>query len=438
MNPPALALGAVEETRVEALLDRLLPSPLLRTRVRDEIFLRAASQGSAGPTTYVDGVSLSSPRQGLHMLTVAPTAGREPSEDLRLLLEASRDVYVRLDPRGRILGVNAAIERLSGWHPDEVVGHAATRLVSLRSREALRCAIPALIDQGHLENLELEVRRASGEFATAIAHVGLVREGGGVPGGVVAVLRDITSRKILQERLLEADRLAATGKLAARVAHEINNPLQALAMHMSIVGPEISPDVEVVDSWERMRDAARQIQRIVSDLLDLREAPERDPGPADLNEAVRETVALARKSLAHRSIETHVDLDGGLPGVDAPHRQLRQIALNLVLHAMDSMRHGGQLIVRTRRQGGGTRVRLDVADTGPEIAPERLARLFDPHPRAGAGSDGLGLFVAHTLVRAARGRIAVDSSAGQGTRFSVHLPAGDPLPAVSNVGGTLP
>ena len=335
-------------------------------------------------------------------------------------LPGGADLQLVLDDAGRILVVGGALERLTGFGRDEVLSRPALRFVTRRSLEPLRAALARLGARGGAETLELEIRRRSGPPLPMAVHL-LVSPL--EPGRVFVTAQDMASRQMIVRQLRLTDRLAATGRLAAGVAHEINNPLQAVLMHLSLVDASLGEDFDQRDSWQRLREGIERIREIVADLLDLHRGRDHGTGPVPVNRIVEEVLGLCRARLRQRELRSTVDLADGSPTVLVPARHLYQVVLNLVLNALDVLGRRGRLDVGTRLRPARGEVEIMVADGGPGIPEGVLPHIFDPFRSAEQSpGTGLGLFVTWGLVREYGGRIRVDTSPGGGTRFRVFFP----------------
>ena len=219
-----------------------------------------------------------------------------------------------------------------------------------------------------------------------------------------------------------SEKLAALGRLAAGVAHEINNPLTGVLTFAHLLrdraerDPQDRQDLEVV-----IRETTRASQ-IVRNLLDF--ARERPPtkGPLDINEVVERSVRLIRNQKSFRKIEIVLDLAADLPVVHGDVNQLEQVMLNLAINACEAMPEGGKLSIGTTTANG--RIRLQVADTGHGIKPTDLEHIFEPFfstKPVGKGT-GLGLSVSYGIVQEHGGELEVDSQEGRGTTFTVAIP----------------
>jgi len=246
-------------------------------------------------------------------------------------------------------------------------------------------------------------------------------------------LTETTSRLTqTQAQLVRSERMASVGRLAAGVAHEIGNPIAALmGMQDLLVDGDLPPETQR-DFLQRMRRETERIHTVVRDLLDFARPEEMPkaggapPAPADVRAAVEDVVSLVRTQKAFRSVRLETDVEG-TPLVVLPGPRLTQVLLNLVLNAGQAIAASGRVDghVRVRARPDGPRVRIEVEDDGPGIAPAVRDRLFEPFvttKEIGEGT-GLGLAVCRGLVESAGGEIGLDASHGPGARFYVELPA---------------
>jgi two-component system NtrC family sensor kinase len=239
-----------------------------------------------------------------------------------------------------------------------------------------------------------------------------------------------------QQRLVQADRLASLGQLAASVAHEINNPLSGVlnfsALMTRILREDGVPPGRVAEFrgyLERVTEQTARAGHIVSDLLAFSRRSRPARAPADLNAIVARTVALVSHKLELTNVVSELQLTQGLPLVACDVSQIQQVVLNLVINAADATRAQGHGRVRvaTRRAAGGGALILSVEDDGEGIAAADLDRIFDPFftTREEGKGVGLGLAVVYGIVQSHGGRIDVKSEPGAGSTFEVSLPLAD-------------
>ncbi len=229
-----------------------------------------------------------------------------------------------------------------------------------------------------------------------------------------------------QHQLEHADRLAALGKLASGIAHEINNPLQVIYGNLLLLSEGLAPE----DSSAFVSSAVEQIERIVRLIAHMREMYQFEGGEdqaLDLSEIVTKVLLLTRKTIERQHIRIDLDLAADLPLVLASSMQMQQVVLNLLLNAVDAMPQGGVLRVSTGYAPLTDEVTLSVVDSGQGIAPELLSRVFDPFFTTREEGSGLGLPICQNIVRHYGGRLTLASTPGEGTRAQVRLPLGQPF-----------
>ncbi|HLF29102.1 MAG TPA: GAF domain-containing protein [Anaerolineae bacterium] len=223
-----------------------------------------------------------------------------------------------------------------------------------------------------------------------------------------------------QEQLVQAEKLAATGRLAASIAHEINNPLQAIhnCLHL-VTNRRLEPEKEAY----YLNMAQEEVQRLISIVqrtLDFYRPSKGREAPTDLNQVVESVLALANKRLEHGKVKVRRHLTPDLPRPQAVADQLTQVFLNLVINAVEAMAEGGVLTVVTRRDE--ERVYLRVSDTGPGLNPDEAKKIFEPFYTTKRSGTGLGLAVSYGIVQRHGGEITVESTPGNGATFVVSLP----------------
>jgi signal transduction histidine kinase len=267
-------------------------------------------------------------------------------------------------------------------------------------------------------NAEIEYAARSGKIYNARGQVSYT----------VTVLRDFTAWKKLEQlqverRMLEMEKFAATGRLAGTIAHEINNPMEAIKNAVYLMPGKLRPEAEPL--YGILKSETERVTRIVRQMLGLYRNTEQ-VGGFDLNVVVEDTLTLFARQLATSGITVDKRL-GNLPPLIGSADNFRQVLSNLVVNSRDSMSNGGKLTIRTRhiRSMDGVRgwTRLVVADTGSGIRREIRENMFEPFVTTkGERGTGLGLWIVKGIIENHRGRIRVRSEVGKGTIFKLDFP----------------
>jgi signal transduction histidine kinase len=227
--------------------------------------------------------------------------------------------------------------------------------------------------------------------------------------------------KATQEELIQHEKLAMVGKLAAKIAHEVNNPLAIIKTSLDIVGRKMPREDTNKENLDIVNEEIARIARIVRQLLDF-SRPSIEVSPLQINQVIHHLMKFVAADLAVHHIDSRLELADDLPTIYMSLDQLKQVLLNHIKNAQDAMPHGGTLRITTTRQQGG--LTISVADTGMGIPPEHLPLLFTPFfttKKPGEGR-GLGLSVSANIIKSSGGTIDVESTPAQGTVFHIFLP----------------
>ena len=342
----------------------------------------------------------------------------ETKQYLENLLENANDVIYTLDTEQNFTYVNGKIEAW-GYRKDDLIGRPYLSLLSKRHRGR---RLKSTLDIGAKQVYEVEVVTRTGEARTAMVSVSPLH---GVEGdilGVLGIARDMTETKKLEQQIRNSEKLASVGKLAAGVAHEINNPLGGILNCLYNLGKGTISPARREEYLASMEDGLRRVQKIVRQLLDFSQQHQPEFALADINQVIDRVLVLTNHLFAPNRILLETALGSSLPPLMIDRHMIEQVLMNLILNAVQAMKDGGVLSIRTSVEEGVCVV--TIRDTGSGIAPSVLPKIFDPFfttKNEGEGT-GLGLSVSLGIVERHGGRIVVDSEVGKGTVFTMYLP----------------
>ena len=237
------------------------------------------------------------------------------------------------------------------------------------------------------------------------------------------------SREIhaIENQLMQSEKLASLGKLAAGVAHEINNPMTGILTNASLLLEDLPADDPRREDLETIVNETIRCRRIVKGLLDFARQSKPEKKKTSVNEIMRNSLSLLRNQASFRNIEIIEAPDPYLPDIPADPNQLQQVFVNILVNASEAMPGGGQIRVSSRRADrAGEQIEVAISDNGPGISPDAMSRLFDPFFTTKHTGTGLGLAVSYGIVQSHGGTIEVQSEPGHGATFVVRLPTAAP------------
>jgi signal transduction histidine kinase len=259
-----------------------------------------------------------------------------------------------------------------------------------------------------------------------------VKTAAGAVGAILCIARDITETKNLQRQLVNAEKLASLGTLAAGVAHEINNPIGVILGFCELLLRKTEKGSQQYEDLKTIERQGLLCKETVENLLIFARGEKQKREFSDLNGCILEIVKIVRHLLTKSGIDLVLQLADNLPPVKADARQLQQVFLNLVTNAMAAMENGGDLTVRSSLERATRRAVAQVQDTGAGIRPEHMDHIFEPFftTKPEGQGTGLGLFVSYGIVTSYGGTIECASSPASttgkqsGTTFTVKLLTG--------------
>ncbi len=359
---------------------------------------------------------------------------KERAEELALLKEFNESIVesinvgiLAVDAEGCVTGCNSTLEEMLGLKRDEAASRHVEELFADDFAETLGQVLgPAGWHLSELRNIyKLHTATRGGRpLVLNVALAPLKRAGAAGHEGALVVLEDVTARVRLEEQLQQREKLSSIGLLAAGVAHEINTPLTGVSSYTQmLLGmlAETDPKHALLQKIRRQTDRATGI---VNNLLNFsRTGSATEFFEVDLNRVLEDTLQLLEPQLRQARVEVVREFGDGVPRVYANAGKLQQVFTNLLLNARDAIPDGGRIRLRTSAEAADA-VAVTVEDDGIGIAPENVARIYDPFfTTKGVGKGtGLGLAVSYGIVQEHSGHITVESAPGRGTTFRITLP----------------
>ena len=400
--------------------------------------------GQTDPTRLVGG-SLSQTIQWVGLFDVAffvvgllsaRLAERQSRSDVRLaaatqslanlralherIVASIRSGVVTTDLDGRIFTFNVAAEEITGYQEETIRGKDASILFSELS-EHIAETLRALEAEDRSPRFETNCATSEGMRVRLGYSISPLSTESGVTTGMVITFQDLTQVRSLEETSRRQDRLAAIGRMAASIAHEIRNPLAAMRGSIQMLRSEMKSDPSQTELMEIILRESDRLNQIITDFLSYARPRSLTQARVDVGDLLHQTFSLMRHSPeigANQSIVEELPVDPIF--ADADEGQLKQVFWNLARNALQAMPQGGTLRA-TLEENSDNRLRIAFADTGRGMSPEQVDRLFEPFSST-TGGTGLGLSIVYQIIREHGGTINVRSRVGQGTTITVELP----------------
>jgi two-component system NtrC family sensor kinase len=235
--------------------------------------------------------------------------------------------------------------------------------------------------------------------------------------------RDEEMKEQTQRQLIQSEKLASVGRLAAGVAHQINNPLTGVLTYSSLLLRDKSEEDPDREDLQVIVDETMRCREIVKGLLEFSKQAEPQKDAIDINDVIRNALALTRNQALIHDVKVITELSDQLPPIVVDGSQIQEVLLNIILNAIDAIKKGGELRITSNMIDSGQVAQIRFADTGCGIPSENLDKVFDPFfSTKGAKGTGLGLAVAYGVIEKHRGKIQMESDVGKGTTCIIDLP----------------
>ncbi|MGE5204650.1 MAG: PAS domain S-box protein [Chlamydiota bacterium] len=438
-HPYDLIVPADNKGRVDAIFSRLLQGDATAHSTNENLTKDGrviTCHWTNTPLKESDGTVM-----GVLSMIQDITERKEAEEQLRRaslyarsLIEASLDPLVTINREGKITDVNRATELVTGVPRGRLIGSDFCEYFT--EPDKAREGYQKVFEKESVHDYPLAIRHPSGQVTHVLYNASVFRNEVGEVEGVFAAARDISERKILEEQLLQAQKLEAIGRLAGGVAHDFNNIIGIILGYSALIQGKLKADDPSVKHLDSILKAAERAAALTRQLLAFSRKQVMDVRLLDLNERITELSKMLPR-LIGENIEVVLHLAPDLGRVKADPVQFEQVLINLAVNARDAMPGGGRLRIASANVDldsnyqrlhpevlPGPYVMISVSDTGVGMDESTRSRIFEPFftTKAIGKGTGLGLSIIYGIVRQSGGHIWVYSEPGQGTAFKIYLP----------------
>ncbi|MEA3231295.1 MAG: DUF3365 domain-containing protein [Thermodesulfobacteriota bacterium] len=343
----------------------------------------------------------------------------------RRLFETSRDPVFIADMDKKIVDINkTGMQLFEFTNRSEALSIEMVDQLFWDARDFTRLR-DHLKKNGFAKDYEISMVNRHGKRLDVLITANLRVDGQGNPTGFEGFLRDITDKKQIEKHLAQTERLAAIGQLAAGVAHEINNPLGVIKCYADLIKKNGNLDSQILTDVEIINKHTKICQKIVDDLLNFSKSTEPQKISINIHDGLMEILSLLDQHPLKRHIEVQHKFGQDVPMITADPEKLKQVYLNLIMNAAQSIEDHGRITIETTLIKESNTAVIRISDTGGGIPLKALDRIFDPFfttKKPGEGT-GLGLSISYGIIRDHGGKIEVASTPGKGSTFTITLPA---------------
>jgi two-component system sensor kinase FixL len=344
---------------------------------------------------------------------------------LQSLIETTQDAVLSIDRQGRVVLFNPSAEQIFGYSREEIVGQKVNVLMAEPYQSEHDSYIERYEQTGVPHAIgrirSVTAKRKNGELFPIELSVTKVAEDKDVQ--YAAFIRDVSEKTRLQAQLLESERLAAIGTTAAKIGHELGNPLNGMSLTIQLLESRLNPESRALGSdigatLKRLKNEIARLNQLTGEFRTISRREKYDFQATQVSALVDDVLRMQAPQFEKQGIELQSFLASNLPPVTVDSDKIKQALLNLIKNAGEAMPQGGTLTIEARPAAGG--VQLEVTDTGVGIPLDVDA--FEPFMTTKKDGTGLGLVIVRQIIVAHGGNISYHSRLGEGTTFKIELP----------------
>jgi PAS domain S-box-containing protein len=433
MNVAKQLWGGDDEKRPHSILDLFKGSH--KERITDALRKAESNLHFRSQINYLNGRAIDveltlkkfGPGSPDNSLLIAKDITRQEQMELDLLrfsevMHHTMSPIQITDAQGKIIFVNPAFEKVTGYMKEEVLGRNPRILNSGKQGEGFWKQAWQIILSGKEWVGQIQNRRKNGELFTTELVISPIIDARGTVVGFLGAHRDITEQKLLEQQLVHSQKMETFGTLAAGIAHEVGNPLTSISSIVQVI-QRTTKDQFAQEKLELVKNQVNRIAKIIRELVDFSRPSAYEVKQADVNTIVRDAINIVQYGKKVHDITFLIELDESLPQVSVVHDQLVQVFLNIAMNAVDAC-EGKPGTIRISSRVMPEAIEVVIRDTGKGIPETDFGKIFDPFyttKEVGKGT-GLGLWVSYGIVKNFGGDILVESKEGKGSTFTVILP----------------
>ncbi|MBT4575809.1 MAG: response regulator [Candidatus Cloacimonetes bacterium] len=335
----------------------------------------------------------------------------------RRIFENIQDVFCEMELDGTIIEISPSIEAMSNHKRSDLLGSNIGDLIT--DKQQVTDLLNMNKNNNSIRDLEIKINNNDNVIYYSVISQ-LLSDANDGSNKIIASLHDITEHKLLEKRLMRAERLAGVGQLAAGIAHEIRNPLGNISSSIQYCLKKYELPTQIVQYLEIILRNSQNANKIIKELLDFATPREIELKTENISDIIKRSIDLVEARVKQNKVKIDLSIDMDLPKINLDAKWIEQTFLNLILNANDAMKGGGVLKIKAALNNENINVTFE--DNGQGIPSDEIEKIFDPFYTTKDEGTGLGLSFIFQVITAHNGDVDVESRVGEGAKFTIKLP----------------